>query len=231
MHVHLHLQTNYDPSVLTVPQSPHFESDNRAARRPQPKSSEEIEVEYMKQHAWTANPVNVAALESTGDLGVPRIAKKALTTTEEFHLSTSARPAAKEPEPIVTTFKAREVDKRILQSVQFQPQPSSKQLTETASPHLRTRERAASKEAPQPETFNTDFKARPVPATVRQKPAPPPRPPSVDVTECEEFQLESIRRHEQYQCVACVGCVGVLRVCLRVSGGCVEAWGSLWSPC
>ena len=192
---------------LTCAVSPAFQSDLRAIRKPMPKSTAELQEEYIQKHAWTAMPVNKAALHSTGDMGVPRIAKKACTEPKEFKLSHTNRTTntvASDDAVAPSSFKARALPKRMLQEAQFSTMPSCKPLTETASPMLRTKMRAALSTKPRPAPSGElecdhDFRAQPAPSHIFTQVQVPPRPAAAGVTQPEEFQLESTRRHEMYQ--------------------------------
>lgn len=87
----------------------------------------------------------------------------------------------------------------MLQTVQFQTHPSTKALTETASPQLLTQQRAAAKDDVLPVTYDTNFKARPVPISVYSKSKTSEHISVQDVTKIKEFSLQSLGRHEQYQ--------------------------------
>ena len=58
-------------------------------------SKEEAE-EMANYPAFKANPVNPAVMESSGQLGVPRVAPKAITKPREFMLTTASRVKVKE---------------------------------------------------------------------------------------------------------------------------------------
>lgn len=91
--------------MLTVPVTPTFTTDARVQSKPLPKSTAELEAEYIINHAWKAIPVNKTALESTGDVGVPRILKKACTEIEGFKLSSTNRVAVPKQDTPVKQFK------------------------------------------------------------------------------------------------------------------------------
>ena len=164
--------------TITQAVSPAFISSMRAERKPVPKSTAELQAEYIAQHAWKANPVNKAVMQSTGDLGVPRIAKKPCTEPVEFHLSSSravAPATAEDDAEDVAAFKARQVSKHMLEGPQFATLPSRKQLTETESPMLLTKMRAAMKPAAKGSTADEEecahqFKAVPAPKNILAKP-------------------------------------------------------------
>lgn len=77
--------------TLTKTQSFHLASDSRSALREPVKSTAEREIEYVQSHAsaFKARPVNRKVLDSAGDLGVPRVAKREPTEPREFALTTS----------------------------------------------------------------------------------------------------------------------------------------------
>ena len=79
------------PPSLTKTESFHLASDTRVGMRPTVKSTAERELEYVQSHAsaFKARPVSRRVLDSAGDLGVPRVAKREPTEPKEFALTTA----------------------------------------------------------------------------------------------------------------------------------------------
>lgn len=120
----------------------------------------------MEEHKYKANPVNYKALESCGDLGVPKLVSKESTVCEPFAISLtnklpqvqvspvrrcvekhrfecvcttiyeayntrlSTSRCSPQKEETVVAFKAKPINKEMLQRPLFIPKPSEKDLTE-----------------------------------------------------------------------------------------------------
>jgi len=80
---------------VTIPMSPHF--SKRPSSHPRVLSTEEREAALMeeaKKNSFKAKPVDRRVFESTGELGVPRVAVKAPTEFKQFTLRTESRAAS-----------------------------------------------------------------------------------------------------------------------------------------
>ena len=199
----------------TSGKAPDFRSDARAAARGggMIKSTEEMEAEEMANYpAFKANPVNPAVMESSGQLGVPRVAPKAITKPREFMLTTASRVKVKEDDassdagstasaPARYQFKARPINKAVMEGrAAGLAQVTPRKLTKPVSPNLSTSSRAASKPTPQPaeEESNlfSSFKARPMPdMSAGPSPLKSPREQR-SLTSPKPFNLTSTARHE-----------------------------------
>lgn len=87
------------PRSLTIPQSPHLSTNARAAVRkavhphadkPHVMEQEEKELEECK-HQFKARPLDRRILQSTGEMGVPKVAKSDVTLPQPFHFKTDER--------------------------------------------------------------------------------------------------------------------------------------------
>ena len=84
--------TRHGPPTLTQPKTPNFSSFRRTAPKVQSRAErEEAALESAKRNQFKARPLNRLVLDSCGDLGVPKVARKALTLPHSPQLSTSMR--------------------------------------------------------------------------------------------------------------------------------------------
>ena len=210
-------------NVVTKPTGVHLESAARAAagRAAAVKSTAERELEYIASRPkFKARPVSRKVLESSGDLGVPRIQPRATTALREFNLSSASASRGKAARggddddaasdagstasaPAAYKFKARPVPKSVAQGSGRAglAQVTPRKTTRPVSPKLSTSARADLRPEPpapaEPEPFAA-FKARPMPdmsaspSPLKPSPARRARP----LTEPRPFNLASISRHE-----------------------------------
>ena len=148
------------PPKLTEPKTPNFSSFRR--KDPKVKSYAEREQEALeeaKRNQFKARPVNRSALDSCGDLGVPKVSRKALTNATAPKLSTSDRGGRSRSSSMdslsslsassfgsvgsMSSFKARRVPKTTHSRPSSTP-AHQKQLTIPKSPNLRSASRLRS---------------------------------------------------------------------------------------
>lgn len=86
-------QQNWAHRKLTVPHQPAFQTDKRGELRKTEivPGSKELEDEMECQKLFKARPLDERILHSTGDLGVPKVASKDVTTPHPFHFKTDER--------------------------------------------------------------------------------------------------------------------------------------------
>eukprot|EP00474_Spongospora_subterranea_P008692 CRZ09150.1 hypothetical protein [Spongospora subterranea] len=132
-------------------------------------STEDKIVQEMKAHAsFKAKHMPRKVLNSTGDVGVPRVRKKALTVTKEFSFASSARPSVSRSLSVSSsrseeafTFKAKPVPLSVRSQKPTKPLSRSS-TTIPVSPRLRKpKQRPVSHE--EPADFAPTFHARPMP--------------------------------------------------------------------
>jgi hypothetical protein len=152
----------------------------------------------MEEHKSNANPVNYKALESCGDLGVPKLVSKESTVCEPFAISLTNKLPQVQKEETVVAFKAKPINKEMLQRPLFIPKPSEKDLTEAHSPVFQTKVRAAAHTSTcAPVETHEQFVARPMPDMAY--PSFVPQPSTKVLTEAEPFNLASTALHEGAQ--------------------------------
>ena len=203
--------SNFVPE-LTEPKAPSFASDLRAASRPAVKSTEERELELIQKYnknPFKANPVNKRIMNSSGDMGVPRLAKKPLTKCEspKFQLTARAQISRRsvaleerkklEAELGSKQFKARSIGEGVPQD---RPCRSCepKALTEFKPFNLSTSQRRKSHSqhsAVSEELKSKPFKARPIPVSTDNYTAPQAKAAPV-LTKPLTPKLEGLRRHK-----------------------------------
>lgn len=86
-------QENWAHRKLTVPHPPALQTDKRGELRKTEiaPGTKEQEDEIECQKIFKARPLDERILHSTGDLGVPKIASKDVTTPHPFHFKTDER--------------------------------------------------------------------------------------------------------------------------------------------
>jgi targeting protein for Xklp2 len=189
---------------LTEPKTPTFSSFHKKARRV--KSFKEIEddmVEDAKRNQFKARPVSKRALESFGDVGVPKVAKRELTVPVAPRLHTSDRSVSRSrdsslneslSESSVESFRAKSVPRRRPSAPPASSEPRA--LTIPVSPNFRTSVRQGRRSSASSLTSLDDlplpaFKAAPAPdMRKRFVPKHETRP----LTEPKPFNLSSSRR-------------------------------------
>ena len=199
------------PRTITRSKSFAFESDKRPAR-PLPKSSAQLEAEALAAvPKFRAQKVSKRVLESSGDVGVPRVQRPPPTQFAEFNLSGIGSMAKRRPsdaglsstsvtsvssEPARASFKARPMPSYKASGLKAQ---TPRRMTRPQSPKFVTSQRAATRPPPTAptEAFAT-FKARPVPSSASKSSRASvgafaePRP----VTTPRPFNLSGVERHD-----------------------------------
>jgi targeting protein for Xklp2 len=169
-----------------------------------------MEAELMaNMPSFKARPVNRAVLESSGDLGVPRVSRPKPTQPKEFMLSTAGRPKKDDDAssdagstasaPATYKFKARPYNKQLMEGkAAGLAQVTPRKTTRAVSPKLSTSNRAAVRPEPtgEAEPFAA-FKARPMP-DMANGPSPIKSPLHRPLTSPKPFNLDSMARHEVY---------------------------------
>ena len=140
----------------TIPTSPELET----AKRTRPVHIEQSPV----VPPFKAQPIDQNVFESHGDLGVPRVEKKACTVPVEFHFAIEERVQARHAddvmaEPHVEPFRANPVPSYIFAGVTGVPPKQPITLTVPESPAI-TKPRKITVE---PEAPVLQFKAHPMP--------------------------------------------------------------------
>jgi len=78
---------------------------------------EQEEEEMKKMPKFKAREIDPLVMQSSGDIGVPRVSKPAVTEFHEFHLATqdraASKPAATPAKQHTAAFKARPVPETI----------------------------------------------------------------------------------------------------------------------
>lgn len=133
----------YKKMKIVVPKTPNLKT-SKLVKHENIKSTEEIEYEkFQNTPKFKALPLNHKIFESNGDLGVPKVEKKPLTTFKEFKLKTkevskkrsrSAQLQKEEEEENKFKFKARKMPKYR----PITPVVSEKPLTTPEPFHLKT---------------------------------------------------------------------------------------------
>ena len=147
------------PRTITRSKSFAFESDKRPARPP-PKSSAQLEAEALAAvPKFRAQKVSKRVLESSGDVGVPRVQRPPPTQFAEFNLSGIGSMAKRRPsdaglsstsvtsvssEPARPSFKARPMPTYKASGLKAQ---TPRRMTRPQSPKFVTSQRAATRAA------------------------------------------------------------------------------------
>ncbi|CEO97673.1 unnamed protein product (mitochondrion) [Plasmodiophora brassicae] len=165
--------------------------------KPSTLSTEEKQLKEIKTYsAFKARKVPRSVLNSTGDVGVPRVRKKSATVAKEFSLSSSKRPSSVPPQTSEKEefhqFKARPVPVSVLNGPsQTHTSKRSHSLTVPISPML-TKPKSKPSVASPAEEPPVEFHARPMPDFSR------PASSSVShirhVTVAEPFALKTEER-------------------------------------
>lgn len=176
---------------LTAPQEFKFHSTARS-RATDYVPKEKLEEEELKNiKPFKALPLNPKILESAGDLGVPKVPKRALTVPEEFNFATTTR----------TRTESTAVDETSETKPVHKPKPrAAGSLTEPKTPMLQTKVRSALRPAAMADpTPDRKFKANPMPDynslaqqhTVEVK--------HRELTEPQPFHLRGEELHQRYR--------------------------------
>jgi hypothetical protein len=190
-------------SSVTRPLSPKLRTSSRSDAvygRPKPPSrveQEEAEFQAAQSHTFKAKPVNKRILQSTGDLGVPKVQPKETTQPQEFHLASSQRAAYRasmshsdQDQDTKATFKARPMPS-------FEEDPRKvvrrceSKLTEAHSPKLHGPMRASSAPARRQRMSHQDVEKKKKEAALKAQAESKQR---LKLTEPEEFELQTSRR-------------------------------------
>jgi targeting protein for Xklp2 len=192
----------------TIPESPQFNVNFRAAmrRNPAPEEVRAMEEEELRQaREFKAGPITHYAFKGghRQERHMPTIPHSpALSTKERAHM----RPQAEDivhKEVISHEFKARPM--KIVEQP-FVPKLGEVHLTEPIPFDLATERRRIEEEQRLQDKVEEErrqleaarnFKARPVPKKALQNPFKPHL--DLKVTEPEPFELESVQKHELYQ--------------------------------
>ena len=158
------------PLTLTRPVAPVLHGAKKPKHTSSMLSTEQREIaELDKFEQFKARPVNKAVMDSAGDLGVPKVPKRALTKPQEFKFHANKKRAAAD----TTTTSAADAQMPVFKARKFDPkgpifkvQAQATALTQPQSPNFATKRRAAARPAPEaaPEATAPVFKARPMPS-------------------------------------------------------------------
>ena len=201
---------NDGPQTLTEPKTPNFSSFRRAAGASKVESFEEREAREMaeaQRNRFKAKGVNRSVLDSCGDLGVPKVARKALTQAVSPKLRSSARgermrshsadslgclssSSLTSLDSSRASFKARRAPESTRTRPSTAAAPQERKLTIPVSPNLRSASRSRlslSANSSTEEDLSKPFKALPVPDFVSRKFVP--RAHAGKLTEPAPFKL------------------------------------------
>lgn len=145
---------------------------------------------------FKARPVSARVLQSSGDLGVPRVPKQPPTEPLEFHLSTATRtrPVHAPQPPPQAEFKARPLDPSLFEGPVGVRAVAPPPLTVPVSPPLSKPERKRKSPEVQPA-----FKARPMPVFERPQLLASQQKRARQLTQPEPFHLESEERRLKHE--------------------------------
>lgn len=203
---------NEGPTTLTEPKTPNFSSFRRTGAKV--KSAAEREQDALddaKRNQFKARPLNRSALESCGDVGVPKVMRKALTQAFAPKFATQERGGRSRSSSMdslsslsssslnsltsISSFKARRVPKSTTQRpVSVAPPPSERKLTIPVSPKFtaRSRMRASMSASSSEEDLAKSFKALDMPDLSRKF---VPKHDAGKLTEPTPFKLSTDARH------------------------------------
>lgn len=195
---------------LTESRPPRLLTDARAKTdyRPKPMSTEDkaaAEFEVLQQQVFKAKPVDRRIFESMGELGVPKVAAKAVTETVPFDFRidkrASVRPLVESPPPAPATnqpsFKARPMPSYPPEASSTQPAPAQpRPLTVPRSPKLSGGARASAAPAHKQKPHHTVVEQEKRTATAATTTAAAVQ---LHLTEPKEFHLRVNSRGSVYQ--------------------------------
>jgi len=203
---------NEGHTTLTEPKTPNFSSFRRTGAKV--KSAAEREQDALddaKRNQFKARPLNRSALESCGDVGVPKVMRKALTQAFAPKFATQERGGRSRSSSMdslsslsssslnsltsISSFKARRVPKSTTQRpVSVAPPPSERKLTIPVSPKFtaRSRMRASMSASSSEEDLAKSFKALDMPDLSRKF---VPKHDAGKLTEPTPFKLSTDARH------------------------------------
>jgi len=197
-----------EPVKLTEPQEIRFATDGRP-RKPKVKSSQEIEEAEMKKFKpFKARPVPENILHSSGELGVPKVEKKAPAVAIGFNFRTDERAHSRRRSVDVTN----KGDKSIAKDAPRRPTstksagPMMYQLTKVQPFNFMTDCRATRK-PPTPSSSKEEeevsksqsFKARRMPDFSKVPSEVQHQVQKREIVQAEPFELRSLKRHEEAQ--------------------------------
>ena len=201
--------SSFQPKQLTEPKAPTFATDARAATHPTPKSTDEIEMEQMKQFhdkPFKAKGVDPRVMNSAGDLGVPRLEKKPLTQCESPKFRVDKRASIGRAstasnlnsETHFKPFKAREIGEGVTQGFAASSSYTGpKAPTQFAPFSLSTSKRLTKVQDDEPKY--KPFKARPAPISTSAPKLAPQMAHVKELTKPMTPPLASLRRHKEAQ--------------------------------
>jgi hypothetical protein len=175
---------------LTEPKAFNFRTSLCSGKRGLPKSREEQELEYIrKKGQFKARPLNQRIMESSGELGVPKVNKRPTTKAIGFRSHTAKRASTflEKQEKKQKTKRRTTRRRKKKKVVPAPPPPQPKKLCVPKTPNLLTNTRSRqvvhvkSTEEIEMEEI-CDFKALPVPETNEIADIFPVR--FLDVVEC-----------------------------------------------
>eukprot|EP00624_Nannochloropsis_granulata_P001555 evm.model.NODE_17682_length_3311_cov_23.115374.2 len=153
------------------------------------------------RHQFKARPLDRRILESTGEMGVPKVAKGGVTQPQPFHFSTDSRPRVRAAPGLADLEGGNEQNQqrhhpqegglpapRLFQLATEQRGQLHKMTFEARMAQDRVAEKAA-----------REAHAHTVPHFHQQQAHAQPQPSTRPLTEFEEFHLSSNRRHKDAQ--------------------------------
>lgn len=172
---------------------------------PQPPSrqqQEDAELAECRKHAFKAKPVDRRVLESTGEMGVPKVASRPATEISEFHLRTDVRGLARdagdeekkrekerESSVMMSAFKARPMPS-FAPPTPATPQSTFKPTVAISPRFIKTRALTAPPRRQKPHHSEVEkAKSQQLQQQRTSKPVGPP-------TEPVPFHLQSAARHD-----------------------------------
>jgi hypothetical protein len=194
---------------LTEPESPQFATDARLRGPEEPSAAEREQRLLESRKPFKARPLSRKVLDSTGELGVPKVEKRAPCVPVGFVSHTEGRAAVRRPMTPTLGGARRDDGKGGAAALRRpnsaghghgHPHGGPPKLTEVRPFAMATEARAAMRPAPAPE---------PEPAVVAAPPARPmpdfskaPKLPKADKkapVQPQPFALEGDKRHEEAQ--------------------------------
>ena len=192
------------PRTLTIPHTPNLSTKARAAVR---KGSVGMvggreggrEEEEECRHQFKARPLDRRILESTGEMGVPKVAKGGVTQPQPFHFSTETRPRVRAaPEREGEQQQQQRHHHHQQEGGLAVPRPFQLATEQRGQLHTITFEARVTQDR-EAEKAAREVHAHPVPHFHQQQAHAQPQPSTRPLTEFDEFHLSSARRHEDAQ--------------------------------
>eukprot|EP00850_Spirogloea_muscicola_P009729 SM000055S18263 [mRNA] locus=s55:420222:424737:+ [translate_table: standard] len=184
---------------LTRPRSPHLETALRR-RHIELKSSEELEEEVLAAvPPFRARPWSKQVMNSSGEVGVPRVTKRPVTEAKEFTFATKSRARRALPEPgqseVTLLPAAGEAYITHTRPRLTMPEPFDL-LTDRRGEEKESQRQELLRAAEERERQARIPCAQPLPAT-HDHPALIKKGPTKEATDPEPFDLLSVRLHEE----------------------------------